>query len=151
MARYTKDAAEHLVRHYDTKAENIWNDNPDVEILYSRLLDFKGIGPKKANMALRALALYFQIPIRDLQKIDIPVDTHVRRIFQRTGFSQSNKTEEIIEHARKMHPSFPAELDLPSWLIGRRWCHPQNPDCDMCTLTNSCRKNVQTIRGAIRK
>jgi len=142
MARYAKHAAEHLVKNYNAEAINIWNDNPDVETLYARLLDFKGIGPKKANMAIRALALYFQVPIRNLEKIDIPVDVHVRRIFQRTGFSQSDKTEEIIKDARKIHPHFPAELDLPSWLIGRRWCHSQNPDCSNCVLVDSCRKIV---------
>lgn len=142
MTIYTKHAAQLLVEKYDANAVNIWSDNPEVEALYSRLLEFKGIGPKKSNMALRALALYFQVPIKNLEKIDIPVDIHVRRIFFRTMFVNSESTQEIIEAARRIHPSFPAELDLPSWLIGRRWCHPQNPDCYNCVISNSCRKNI---------
>lgn len=111
-------------------------------MLYERLSEFKGIGPKKANMALRALALFFQVPIRNLDKIDIPVDVHVRRIFQRTGFSESDSLEDIVNAARRIHPDFPAELDLPSWLIGRRWCHAQNPDCNNCILVDICRKII---------
>lgn len=142
MASHTKNVAQLLVDKYEGSADNVWNDNPTVEILYDRLSEFKGIGPKKANMALRALALFFKVPIRNLEDIDIPVDVHVRRIFQRTGFSGSDSMEDIVEAARRVHPEFPAELDLPSWLIGRRWCHAQNPDCDNCVLVDNCRKII---------
>ncbi|PIS20965.1 hypothetical protein COT52_00970, partial [candidate division WWE3 bacterium CG08_land_8_20_14_0_20_43_13] len=59
MARYTKQAALKLVDEYAGETGNIWNDKPAVDTLYNRLLSFKGIGPKKANMAIRALALSF--------------------------------------------------------------------------------------------
>jgi len=143
MARYTKQAALKLVDEYAGETGNIWNDKPAVDTLYNRLLSFKGIGPKKANMAIRALALSFGIKLLDPQNIDLPVDVHVRRVFLRTGLVHKDSSEDIIIAARKLNPSLPAKLDLPTWLIGRRWCHATAPDCSNCVLAGVCRKKTK--------
>ena len=148
MASYTQSAAEFLVERYKGLATNIWNDKPTVSTLYERLTEFKGIGPKKANMAIRALALAFDVPLADPHNIDLPVDIHVRRVFLRTGLAKSDSAQEMIQVARRTSPSLPAELDLPSWLIGRRWCHATDPDCENCVLTGVCRKITEiTVKG----
>lgn len=54
MASPAKNVAQPLVDMYKGRATS---STP--EALYDRLYEFKGIGPKEANMALKALALFF--------------------------------------------------------------------------------------------
>lgn len=140
MASHTKRAAQLLVTKYGGNAQNIWNDKPDVETLYARLDEFKGMGPKKINMTIRALALFYGVELANPEKIDLPVDIHVRRVFLRTGIVDEDNAQQMIVAARSLNPSLPAELDLPAWLIGRRWCHATDPNCAECPLKDVCRQ-----------
>jgi uncharacterized HhH-GPD family protein len=140
MASHTKRAAQLLVSKYGGNAQNIWNDKPDVETLYARLNEFKGMGPKKINMTIRALALFYGVDLANPEKIDLPVDIHVRRVLMRTGIVDEDSTPQMVLAARKLNPSLPAELDLPLWLIGRRWCHATDPNCAECPIRDVCRQ-----------
>ena len=46
----------------------------------------------------------------------------------------------VIKTARKLNPEYPGILDNPGWVIGRGYCHPENPKCDKCPISNVCPK-----------
>jgi len=144
------EACKLLNQRYEGNAENIWNDIPRAKDLEMRFEEFKGIGQKKASMAVNILVRDFKIPIKDVNKKDINVsyDIHVRRVFLRAGLVNKDDRSLLINTARKLNPEYPGELDLPAWEIGRRWCHPTNPECDRCFLKEVCPKllNVEISR-----
>lgn len=57
-------AAEHVLREYEGDAYQIWNDHPRAIDLHQRLEAFKGIGQKKAAMAVEILEPVLGVPIR---------------------------------------------------------------------------------------
>ncbi len=95
-----------------------------------QLTALPGVGRKTANVVLGNA---FHIPS------GIVVDTHVSRITQRLGWTQKTQPEAI-------------EMDLETWIPkedwiavshyliqhGRRVCKARNPQCEECTLKNSC-------------
>jgi len=133
-------AARHIDDRYGGHAERIWNDNPKGGDLQSRLDSFDGIGQKKAAMAAIIIAVDMNIPVRNLNEIDVAVDLMLQRVFPRAGLCRSTSPREIIESARLLNPSFPGALDRPCWDIRRQWCHPQTPDCSPCYIGSVCPK-----------
>lgn len=126
---------------YDGIASKIWEGTPSsAEVVY-RFLEFKGIGQKIATMATNILARDFKIPMSDHYSIDISVDTHVKRVFHRTGLVPDNSTnEQIIFRARAISPCYPGLLDLPAFELGQNWCKPSKPNCGECYLNDVCPK-----------
>lgn len=126
---------------YKGDASAIWNDMPNsAEVVY-RFMQFQGVGPKIATMATNILARRFKIKFSDYYSIDISVDIHIRRVFQRLGLvSESASTEELIYRARSLSPEFPGMLDFPCWEIGREWCRPQKRHCEKCYMEKVCPK-----------
>jgi endonuclease-3 len=72
----------------------------------------------------------------------LAVDTHVKRLSFRLGFTESANPE-IIE--RDLMPLFPQERwgDVNHMLVwfGREVCGARKPDCPRCELADSCPKN----------
>lgn len=93
------------------------------------LLGLPGVGRKTANLVLGEL---FKIP-------GIVVDTHVRRLSNRIGFSGNNNPEKVELDLMKIVPK-------ESWskfchqLIyhGRRVCKARKPDCENCKILKYC-------------
>ena len=105
--------------------------------------EFKGIGQKIANMAVKILAEHVRLTGK--ASIDIAVDVHVGRVFHRTGLvgsspSDSGFAQRIIDKARELHPDYPAEFDTPAWRIGMDYCHAKKPNCNHCPLDSLCEK-----------
>jgi len=101
------------------------------------LLTIPGVGRKTANIVL----------YHGFGKIaGIAVDTHVRRLAQRIGFS---KTGNVAVIERDLMRLFPRELwgDLTDILIahGRACCTAKRPACNRCPVTAYCRyfKNLR--------
>lgn len=140
MALGIKKACQFLLQEYDGKAENIWNDNPRSDDLYRRFEEFNGIGQKKASMATNILVRDFGIEVRDRRRIDISYDIHIRRVFLKTGLAEEDDMNLMIKTARKLNPEYPGILDNPCWIIGREYCHPQNPKCNKCPISKVCPK-----------
>jgi uncharacterized HhH-GPD family protein len=140
MALRIKKACQLLLEKYDGKAENIWNDNPRSDDLHRRFEEFDGIGQKKASMATNILVRDFGIKVKDKRGVNISYDIHVRRVFLRTGLVEKDDINLMIKTARKLNPEYPGILDNPCWIIGRKYCHPKNPECDKCPLSNVCLK-----------
>ena len=76
------------------------------------------------------------------REIDVKPDVHVKRVFKRTGITQTEYESEAVTAARRLNPDFPGELDWPAWDIGMKWCRPTSPLCRDCPLTAACPKRT---------
>ena len=136
-------AAQRVLDRYHGDASSIWSDNPTADVLQKRFDDFIGIGQKKAAMAVEILERDLGVPVRNLERSDIAYDVHIRRVFLRARLAERDDRDVMIGAARGLHPERPGALDLPTWLIGRGWCHPGIPDCTSCPLTHVCPKEIE--------
>ena len=143
MPRWVVLAARRVVDLYGGDASAIWSDNPSADILQKRFDDFLGISQKKAAMAVQILERDLGVPVRNLEWSDIAYDVHIRRVFLRTRLAERDDRDRMIATARQLHPVRPGALDLPTWLIGKGWCHPGVPDCASCPLTEVCPKEIE--------
>ena len=95
------------------------------------LLRIPGVGRKTANIVL------FHAHGRNE---GIAVDTHVRRLAQRIGFSDTDNVS-LIE--QDLMAAFPQEQwgDLTDVLIahGRTLCNAKKPKCEVCPISRYCR------------
>lgn len=110
------------------------------------LMEIPGVGRKTANVVL---ADGFGIP-------EIAVDTHVHRISNRLGISESKDPEEVEIALKKIVP-------VEFWLgfnpmlveFGKVVCKPIGPRCDSCSISTYCdyfRKSSATTKvKAVRK
>ena len=139
MSELFFSAVQRIRNHYSGDASGIWTGQlSSAEIVY-RFLEFDGVGPKIGNMAANILAREFKIPFADYYSIDISADVHVRRVFSRLGFCDTDATvEQVIYKARSLHPKFPGMMDLPCWEIGRKWCKSHDPKCNECYMQDLC-------------
>jgi endonuclease-3 len=103
------------------------------------LLTIPGVGRKTAN-----IVLYHAFGKNE----GIAVDTHVRRLAQRIGFSDTDNAE-IIE--RDLMALFPQKDwgDLTDVLIahGRATCDAKKPLCTACVISRECRYNQENTSG----
>ena len=134
---------QRIDRYYSGDASKIWQGNPSAATVIERFRAFKGAGPKISTMAAHILFHRFKVPMSALSSIDIPADKHVCRVFQRLGLIRSDipsaqVKEVVIAAARQFNPPYPAVFDRPAWLIGRKWCYEQSPDCTACPMKNLC-------------
>jgi uncharacterized HhH-GPD family protein len=142
MPAYVALAARKVIDEYGGDASRIWAGEPTARELQQRFDAFKGIGQKKAAMAVEMLERDLHVPIREMEGSDIAFDVHVRRVFLRTGLADRDDQDHMVEVARSLHPERPGELDIPGWWVGHEWCHPGVPDCPACPLTKVCPKLV---------
>ena len=95
------------------------------------LLKIPGVGRKTAN-----IVLYHALGRNE----GIAVDTHVRRLAQRIGFSDTDKVT-VIE--RDLMAAYPREQwgDITDVLIahGRACCDAKKPKCEICPISRYCR------------
>ncbi|MBT9175328.1 MAG: Endonuclease III [candidate division WS2 bacterium] len=125
------------VGFYQNKAKNIINccriiiekfkgkipDNMD------DLISLPGVGRKTASVVL---ANIYNIP-------SIAVDTHVRRVSQRLGFTSSDNPD-IIEKDLSL------QIEKSKWIkatktigfCGRYICQARKPKCDICNIRQYC-------------
>lgn len=137
------DALKRIKRVYDGDASRIWGPSKAALAVVRNFREFKGIGQKIANMAVKILTEHISLTGKEF--VDIAVDVHVRRVFRRTGLvggspSDSGFDQRIIDKARELHPVYPAEVDTPAWRIGMDYCRAEKPDCNHCPLDALCDK-----------
>lgn len=143
MADIFYSGIQRIDREYSGDASRIWQGKPSAATVKDRFLAFDGAGPKIANMATHILHHRFKVPMSDLTAIDMPTDRHVCRVFQRLGvipvhLSTAQVRKAVVAAARRLNPSYPAVFDRPAWLIGRKWCHEEGPECMDCFMRNLC-------------
>jgi endonuclease III len=129
----------HSLGYYHAKAKNIIAASRTLLSEYGGrvpetmedLLKIPGVGRKTANIVL------FHAHGRNE---GIAVDTHVRRLAQRIGFSATDNVR-VIE--RDLMAAFPPEQwgDLTDVLIahGRTICNARKPKCGICPISAYCR------------
>jgi endonuclease-3 len=102
------------------------------------LLRIPGVGRKTANIVL------FHAHGRNE---GIAVDTHVRRLAQRIGFSDTDNVS-VIE--QDLMAAFPKEQwgDLTDVLIahGRTLCNAKKPKCEVCPISRYCRYFLTVVK-----
>lgn len=116
---------------YHNKAINIINLSKELEEKYNGIIpnDFKalvelpGIGRKTANVILSE---GYDVP-------KIAVDTHVMRVSNRLGLSNSSKPDKIEEDLMKLFPAnIWKDVHLKLLFFGRYLCTSKNPKCNLC-------------------
>jgi uncharacterized HhH-GPD family protein len=138
IAGWVSDAAERLLVCYGGDASGIWAPGSSVAEVGERLSSFRGIGRKKAAMAVEILTRHFGVAMTGVQDGTVAYDVHVRRVFLRSGLVDHDTPEQVAAAARVACPEAPGTLDLPSWLVGRQWCRPNAPRCAECRLADVC-------------
>jgi endonuclease III len=129
----------HSLGYFHAKAKNIVAASQalldrfggEVPETMDELLSIPGVGRKTAN-----IVLYHALGRNE----GIAVDTHVRRLAQRIGFSDTDNVA-VIE--RDLMALFPQELwgDLTDVFIahGRTTCDARKPLCGECVIAQDCR------------
>ena len=129
----------HSLGYYHAKAKNIIAASQAIVSVFGgkvpatmdELLTIPGVGRKTANIVL------FHAHGRNE---GIAVDTHVRRLAQRIGFSDTDNVA-VIE--RDLMGLFPREIwgDVTDVLIahGRATCVAKKPLCEECVINAQCR------------
>jgi endonuclease III len=107
-----------------------------------RLSAFRGIGRKKAAMAVEILTRHFGVPLSGEECGTVAYDVQVRRVFLRSGLIERDTPEDVALAAAAACPEAPGSLDLATWLVGRRWCRPTSPRCQECALGDVCERRV---------
>ena len=85
-------------------------------------------------MYVEILARELHVTPRELGGSDVAFAVHLRRVFLRTDLAEHDDVHEMIAAARALHPERPGAPDFLAWDIGRRWCHPHDPDWVTCPL-----------------
>lgn len=146
--RFPRQAAQTIVSlsklvvdRFHGNAASIWEDREPADVVET-LEEIWGVGPGIAHMLIRILVDEFGYDpgTTALRQIDVKGDTHVVRVFYRTGLILNRSEKACVEAARQLYPEFPGLLDWPAWEIGRTWCHERNPKCVGCPLFNACSK-----------
>jgi len=139
MPQYFHEAIQLIDNVYDGDASHIWKGSPSSATIVKRFLEFPGAGPKIASMGANILVRDFKIPVQDKYSIDISVDRHIRRVFERLGLVRDQASnEEIIYTARELNPIYPGIFDIATWDIGKLWCKANKPNCTACHMFDCC-------------
>lgn len=141
MAESFYSAVQRIQRVYNGDASLIWKGRPSsAEVVY-RFLCFDGVGIKIATMATNLLARDFKVKFKDKKAIDVSPDIQVCRILCRLGLIESEERNAAIYKAKELNPDFPGIIDGVCWEYGRKYCHPQKPECKKCPLKAGCTFN----------
>lgn len=142
LACATPEEIEPLIRptgFYHTKAANIVQTsrilvsrfNGEVPDTMSDLTDLPGVGRKTANIVLNHAFG---------RNVGIAVDTHVRRLAQRIGFTDAASPDAIEQDLMALFD--PSDWRFINYLLishGRKVCTAKKPDCSACIISSHCR------------
>ena len=129
----------HSCGFYRNKAKNlklasqkILNDfNGNVPNTMEELIAIPGIGRKSANVIMLEA---FNNPQ------GIAVDTHVKRLSNRIGFSKEKDPEKIEKDLLKVLPKkYYSDANHILILHGRNVCKAQKPNCKNCCINSLCK------------
>lgn len=140
------EAAIHSTGFYRMKAKNILATANIIREKFSgkiprtmeEMLTLKGVARKTANVVLgNAYAI----------SKGIAVDTHVRRLAQRLGFSKEHDPDKIEKDLMRILPK-QKWFRITYQLIehGRAICTAKDPRCDLCPLRDVCPSAFQFPR-----
>ncbi|WAI01186.1 endonuclease III [Methanogenium organophilum] len=142
MAHASPEEVESLIHStgfYHTKAKNIiatsrilvTQYNGEVPQTMSDLVTLPGVGRKTANIVLNHAFG---------QNVGIAVDTHVRRLSQRIGFTDANTPDAIETDLMNLFNQ--SQWKYINYLLishGRAVCTAKKPHCGVCRISAHCR------------
>ena len=143
MARLSYDDAAqyiHSIGMYRQKAKHIvdlskmLNEKYDGDVPqdFDALTSLPGVGRKTANVVLSV----------GFGEAHIAVDTHVQRLSNRIGLTE---TDNVLDTERALMKALPESKWTAAHhaLIfhGRNVCSARNPKCEKCCIENMCKKN----------
>ncbi len=117
-------AARWVIEKYNGDLTKSKNDNPD--LVKEELMKIKGIGPKTADVFL----LFY------LKARVFPVDVHIRRVSSRLNLVHGDYNS--VSNGLLMQFDDPLEAHLMLIALGRKYCRPKNPKCNICPLNDIC-------------
>jgi len=118
-AKRIRECCEILINDYKGKVPSEMDE----------LLRLPGVGRKTANVVLGAV---FDVP-------GIVVDTHVKRLAKRLGFSDSNDPEKIEKELEQLIPKEKWRRFSDVLIYhGREICKARKPLHDKCPISNLC-------------
>ncbi len=121
-AKFLKNIAQTLVLEYDSQ----------VPASLNQLLKLPGVGRKSANVVMNDWFKEYE---------GIAVDTHVKRLSSRLGFTINRDVKKIEKDLMEIIPQEKwGKITL--WLIshGRKYCKAQQSLCEECFLNYLCPK-----------
>lgn len=128
---FPNNKAKHILECSKVLVENF---NGTVPNTMDELLTLPGIGRKSANIILSEC---FNNPV------GIAVDTHVKRITKRIGFTNNTEPEKIEKDLIRKIPKEQWK-DINHILVthGREICIARKPKCSECPIQNLCREYI---------
>lgn len=129
----------HSCGFYKSKAKNLklasqkilTDFNGEVPKTMEELMSIPGIGRKSANVIMLEA---FNLPQ------GIAVDTHVKRLSNRIGFSAEKEPIKIEQDLLKLFPKkYYADANHILIWHGRNVCKSQKPDCQNCCIKHLCK------------
>jgi len=118
-ARCVKNVTAMIIEEFDGKVPDDAED----------LMRLPGVGKKTAACVMRY----------GFGRPSVIVDTHINRVSQRLGISNSKKPEETqLAISNTVPQERWDDLDIAFITLGRTFCRPKNPDCDGCPVSDLC-------------
>jgi len=108
----------------------------EVPLRMADLVTLPGVARKTANVVLGEWAPQLHVADRDA---GVAVDTHVKRLSRRFGFTRHEEPERIERNLMRLLPraQWP-KASLVIILHGRRVCDAQRPRCGSCIVEDLC-------------
>ncbi|MCC7576973.1 MAG: endonuclease III [Methanomethylovorans sp.] len=124
---FYQQKAKHIIESAQIMLTDFGGKVPDT---MEGLLQLHGVGRKTANIVLS----------RAFGKIEgIAVDTHVKRLSNRLGFTQHEDPEKIEKDLMRIAKKEDLEtLSMTLILHGRNICMARNPKCEICIVKELC-------------
>jgi endonuclease-3 len=117
--RCIKNVTKVIVEDYDGTVP----DDPN------ELMKLPGVGKKTAACVMRYA----------FGKPSVIVDTHINRVSQRLGISDSKRPEDTQKAIMEKIPQDRwDDLDIAFICLGRKYCRPKDPNCAECPVSSFC-------------
>ncbi len=113
--------------------------NGEIPREHENLTKLAGVGRKTANVVVSTA---FGVPA-------IAVDTHVERVSKRLGICRLKDSPLQVEQTlmKRVPKEEWSETHHRLIFFGRYHCKAQNPQCEICPLTDMCREGKKRIKG----
>ncbi len=130
-AKTIKQASKTILEQYQGTLQPVLR--LPLEEARKTLMQFRGVGPKTADVVLLFSA----------NQPTLPIDTHVNRVAKRLGFAPENADYEAVR--RDLQALFDRADYLTVHLLliehGRRTCKARHPLCKKCPVNSLCPSN----------
>ena len=141
-AEFLKENAKIILDQYGGDVRNVWRgvSSEQVELIYERFLEFKGISKALARMAQFILVRRYGIAGGPVSRsfMRVKTDVHLCRVAYRLGLVSSRTPRVVAREIDALGLESQADIDLVLFRTGQEYCHETAPICGKCPLANDC-------------